>query len=69
METTGRYRRTRAAVRDAAAAALDELDAVHHALAYGDPGAARVHAQRLALVTDDILALVEQLRLYIVSSN
>lgn len=55
------YRQTRACIRDAASRALDEIDAVQHALSYGDPGAAREHARLLAMTADDITALLERI--------
>lgn len=55
------YRQTRAALRDAFAVVLDELDACQASLSRAELRAARMHAKKLALCADDITALCDRL--------
>lgn len=58
--STTEYRQARAAIRDASAVVLDELDYIVVCLAHGDAPAARDHARKLAMIADDLTAMCEK---------
>ena len=55
------YRQTRAAIRDGSSLALDRLDALYACLSRGESGHALTAARDLALVADDLTALLERI--------